>query len=319
MDADSQIKVSVIIAMKNAGNYITRAVDSLLAQTLENLEIIIIDDNSTDNCVNLVENYYAGITEIKLYHNDGQQGAGFSRNIGLRWAQGDYIAFVDSDDYVEPEFLEILYNNIIKTEADIAICGFQKVTNTSYLRSYIPEAGIFTANDFFKQITQTEFVIWNKLYRRRLLDEYNIRFLLPYIGEDWLFCLQAMLSAQKYVSLKDELYYYYQHGQSLCHTRITVGEINNICDFFAKLTELLKNQKALSASSAAQIKDNFFFAMLGCYIVPFYKKITNSEREQLQSTILPQQFGKGAAAAGMSLEAVCKLYSFALEKNKYNL
>jgi len=147
-------------------------------------------------------------------------------------AKGEYIAFVDSDDYVEPEFLEKLYNNIKKVDADIAICGFQKVTESSYLRSYIPEEGIFSANDFFKQITQTEFVVWNKLYRRTLLEENHIRFLLPYIGEDWLFCLQAMLAAQSYVSVKDELYYYYQHEQSLCHMRITVNELNNICDFF---------------------------------------------------------------------------------------
>ncbi|MBB5335015.1 glycosyltransferase family 2 protein [Pectinatus brassicae] len=319
MNNDFQIKISVIIAMKNASDYIIRAVDSLLAQTLENIEIIIVDDNSTDNCAQLVENYYAGISEIKLYYSGEKYGTGFSRNIGLMQAKGEYIAFVDSDDYVEPEFLEKLYNNIKKVDADIAICGFQKVTESSYLRSYIPEEGIFSANDFFKQITQTEFVVWNKLYRRTLLEENHIRFLLPYIGEDWLFCLQAMLAAQSYVSVKDELYYYYQHEQSLCHMRITVNELNNICDFFTKLSELLEKQKNISSTVNEQIKDNFFFAMLGCYIVPFYNKITNSEREQLQSTILPQQFGKGAAAAGMSLEAVCKLYSFALEKNKYNL
>ncbi len=317
MEADSPVKVSVIIAMRNAVKYIVRAVDSLLAQTLENIEIIIIDDNSTDGCADLVEKYYKGIPEIKLYYNNDQQGAGFSRNIGLKQASGKYIAFVDSDDYVDPEFLEILYKNAENTASDIAVCGFQKVAEKSYLRSYIPKSGVFNNDDFFSQISQTEFVIWNKLYRRGLLKENNIKFILPYIGEDWLFCLQAMLSAQCYISVENELYYYYQHDKSLCHRRITVNELNNVCDFFVKLDHLLKKRKNLTGEIIARIEDNFFFAMLGCYIMPFYKNITSVEREQLKNNVWPQQFGKGAAIAGLSLEALCKLYNFAIEKNKY--
>ena len=115
--------ISIIVPIYNSENYIKKCLDSILAQTYSNLEVILIDDGSTDNSYNICKDYQKKDNRIVLLQ---QKNAGVSRarNHGLEVAKGEYIGFVDSDDYIEPEMYEILLNSIIESNSKIAICNY---------------------------------------------------------------------------------------------------------------------------------------------------------------------------------------------------
>ena len=106
-------KISVIIPVYNVEKYLAECIESILNQTFNDIEILIIDDCSTDNSYKIMEEYAKKDSRIVLYHNENNVGVSKTRNIGLDNAKGEYIAFVDSDDYVAPDFLRILYENTI--------------------------------------------------------------------------------------------------------------------------------------------------------------------------------------------------------------
>lgn len=309
-DTNIMIKISVIIAMKNARKYIGRAVDSVLAQSLEEIELIIVDDNSTDGSGEFVNEYYGCIENIHLFYNKGVTGPGVCRNIGLKHARGQYIAFIDSDDFIEEKFFLTLYDIAVKSGAEIAVCGFEKVSDDGYLRSYVPEKGVFAGGPaLIEYINKIEFVVWNKLYRRSFLEKNNIKFLLPCYGEDWLFCLTAMFYAEKYVCTDETLYYYYQHYDSICHKCITVEDFSHIYEFFICLDKFIKIQHNLTKEMSQEIESNFFFGILTCYVVPFYKKAKPEEQKLLRGKIAAEYFGKGTPIVGIMLDAVIKLFN----------
>lgn len=311
-------KISVIIAMKNAEKYITRAIDSIIVQSLPNTEIIIVDDASTDNSTTAVKQYYENFTNVSLYHNEGTPGPGMCRNIGLKYARGKFIAFVDSDDFIDANFLETLYNMAVQNNADIAICGYDKITETSFLRSYSPKAGIHNGgNEIVDKLINIEFVIWNKIYKHSFLTKNNLHFELPCYGEDWLFCFKAMFLTQKYICTEKSLYYYYQHYDSVSHNPAKVEAFNYIYDFFTFLNEFMQKQKGLTDKMVSQIENNFFFAAITCYIAPIYNKLSPQERLLLRDKIFSHQFGKGALHVKILLDAFFTLYSYTAQSLKY--
>ncbi|MBQ7792832.1 MAG: glycosyltransferase family 2 protein, partial [Clostridia bacterium] len=119
----NQPLISIIIPVYNAAHYFERCIKSVLEQTYKNLEIILIDDGSTDGSEKLCDQYKEIDDRIKVVHkkNGGQSSA---RNLGLTMITGDYVGFVDSDDYIEKDMYEYLYNNMVKYHADISICHF---------------------------------------------------------------------------------------------------------------------------------------------------------------------------------------------------
>ncbi|WP_196603603.1 glycosyltransferase [Pectinatus haikarae] len=313
------VKISVIIAMKNAEKYILRTIDSIIVQSLPEIEIIVIDDNSDDSSVNIVKQYYDGIDNVFLYHNRGIGGPGICRNIGLSHARGEFIAFVDSDDFIATEFLETLYNMAVQDNADIAVCGYDKITSDAFLRSYAPDAGIYCGgNAFIEKLNTIEFVIWNKIYKHSFLKKNDISFRLPCYGEDWLFSFEAMFLAKKYTCTKKSLYYYYQHCDSVSHKPVEAGVFSSIYDFFIFLDEFTQKQKSLTEKMISQIETNFFFSSITCYIAPLYDKMSPHERLLLRDNIFSRQFGQGALHMKILLDAFFTLYSYTEQSLKYD-
>ncbi|WP_182188346.1 glycosyltransferase [Pectinatus frisingensis] len=313
--ADS-LKVSVITAMHNADEYIIRAVDSILAQSLEDIEIIIIDDYSTDGCAEKVAKYYQGITNIHLFSNTGISGPGFCRNIGLSHAHGEYIAFVDSDDFIDRDFLKKLYEMANYHAADIAVCGYDKITEKSLIRSYQPSCGLHKGGiGLADDLSKIEFVIWNKLYRRSLIENNAIRFQLSCYGEDWLFCFKAMFAADYYVCSDESLYFYYQHYDSVSHKKINQDAFRQFYDFFIYLDEYLQEQPDMPVNLQQQIEQTFFFAVISCYIVPFYRSSTAADRSSMK-IMLFQQFGQGGLHFQIVLDAFLYLYDYVVKNER---
>ena len=118
----SKIKVSVIVPIYKTEKYLSTCVESLLCQTLKEIEIILIDDGSPDNCPALCDNYALKDSRIKVIHKTNS-GLSDARNIGIKEAAGEYIGFVDSDDWVKPEMFEKMYQNAIQNNADVVVCN----------------------------------------------------------------------------------------------------------------------------------------------------------------------------------------------------
>ena len=177
--------ISVIIPVFRVEAYLRRCMDSVLAQTYEKMEIILVDDGSDDGCPVICDEYAEKDSRVRVIH---QKNAGLSgaRNTGIDEAKGEYLAFVDSDDYLSPEFLERLYMACIETDSDMSVCRWEYVKGGP-----IPEGGngktqTFTGRQMLANLYIPDgayFVVaWNKLYKRELFD--NIRYPLGRIHED---------------------------------------------------------------------------------------------------------------------------------------
>ena len=121
--SEQEVKVSVIMPVYNACRYIRPAIDSILAQTLKEIELICIDDGSTDTSLDMIKIYQKGDSRIRIL-TETNAGPGLARNNGFKRARGEYVAFLDADDFYEPDMLESLYNAAVEKDLDIAICKY---------------------------------------------------------------------------------------------------------------------------------------------------------------------------------------------------
>ncbi len=211
--------LSVIIPVYNVENYLNECLDSVTSQTLEDMEIICIDDGSTDNSPYILKEYQKKDSRIKIItkENEGQATA---RNLGIEEAQGEYIAFVDSDDFIEPTMFEKLYTKSKDNNLDIAMCKIATYDNqTEEIKDNVWYYMLGVFRDFDKDIFNhkdtREFTChiavtpYNKIYKTTLLKENNILFPEGLIFEDEKFFYDTYLRAKR-VSIVDEFLYYYR-------------------------------------------------------------------------------------------------------------
>ena len=213
---------SFIIPLYNAEKTIARTLDSLLAQTEPHFEILVIDDASTDRGCDIVEAYAQKDARIRLIRKE-HGGVSAARNRGLAEAQGEYIQFIDADDSAEPDMLETLLSNLLRTKADISICDFYHPCLHSSLGDCVLDLTRKRNLLRYFQNTFSNHVPWNKLYRREVIrtpfDE-SVHF-----SEDGLFALANLRNARRLVSTSRKLYHYYvappsPDGQLSCISRI---------------------------------------------------------------------------------------------------
>ncbi len=182
---DRKDLISVIIPVYQVEKYLQRCMDSVLAQTYEKMEIILVEDGSPDGCPAICDAYAKKDSRVTVIH---QKNAGLSgaRNTGIELAGGNYLAFVDSDDYLAPDYLEQLYEACVKTDSDMSVCRWEYVKGEA-----IPERGngeikVFTGRqmmgNFYVPDGAYFVVAWNKLYKRELFEE--IRYPMGRIHED---------------------------------------------------------------------------------------------------------------------------------------
>ena len=129
-------KVSVILPIYNVEKYLRKCLDSVINQTLKDIEIICINDCSADNCENIILEYAKKDGRIKIINNEKNYGIGFSRNIGINESSGEYISFIDADDYIEKDYIEILYNTAIKNKADIVFTNNINIVRDKIIKPY---------------------------------------------------------------------------------------------------------------------------------------------------------------------------------------
>ena len=221
--------LSIIVPVYDVERYLPKCIDSILAQTFTDFELILVEDGSPDNCPALCDAAAAKDARIRVLH---QKNGGLSaaRNAGLDAARGKWIGFVDSDDYIAPEMYEALYKAVQSTGADLALCDYAEVDETGApcLPPYTGLAQrIFTGRELLKRATNTMAQpAWNKLYRRDLLVDHQIQFTSEVRwAEDLVFNMQYLEYANVLVSIPEAGYYYVQNPQSICHTQINPASI----------------------------------------------------------------------------------------------
>lgn len=233
----SKIKVSVIIPVYNTARYLTRCLDSVINQTLKEIEIICVDSNSTDNSLEVLEKYKRKDSRIKVFHLQTKP-ASISRNYGLKVAKGEYIAFVDSDDYVDKKEMERTYRESIKNDADVCCWKFDKISNKKIIYSKRVYFNGLIDIDYDNLFFVSEPCVWNKLYKHKFLCENNISFIANSKSEDIYFSYLVLSCAKRIVTLNEVLYYY-----CLRDNCITSDVNYHPYDFCISLIELKKELK----------------------------------------------------------------------------
>lgn len=208
--------ISIIVPVYKAEQYIARCIESIQYQTYENLEIILVDDGSPDNSGKICDDYAKDDERIIVIH---QQNGGISaaRNAGLDIAKGEYIGLIDSDDFVHPDMYAKLLKNLVKSDAQIAMCRYQ-VTYESEMDEHIAEgaSNVISRDEAFDELfryhAMTLILVWNKLYKRELFD--NIRYPQGRIYEDERTTYQLIYKTERIVCLNSPYYYYFQSDDS---------------------------------------------------------------------------------------------------------
>ena len=212
--------VSIIIPVYNAQKYLANTLDSVLKQTYKNLEIILVDDGSTDNTEEICESYAKIDSRIKVINKENG-GVSSARNYGLALAKGEYISFVDSDDFLVADMIETLVDDIQTTNAEVAVCGYWHVTeeeykniiNNSKSRALTKLELLSNPINYFYSKTLMPFM-WNKIFERRLIEKIKFDETINY-GEDYLFCAMAYMKANKACYRTDKKYFYIKRNDGL--------------------------------------------------------------------------------------------------------
>ncbi len=217
--------ISVIVPVYNAAPYLARCIESILAQTYKNLEIILVDDGSTDNCLEICQQYAQKDNRIKVIHQENK-GLPATRNTGLGNMHGDFVAFVDADDWLAENAYELLLQRQQQSLADLVTCNFYRAFDYQTIQNPFVEQPIckyLSSEDLLLLfLKQGNFSACNKLYRRNWVGE--TRFDTRYtIAEDWAFVSQLAKKGGHLEQLKDPLYFYYQRAQSMLHTGTPQG------------------------------------------------------------------------------------------------
>lgn len=210
------VKVSVIIPIYNVEQYLIRCVESVMSQSYSHLEIILVDDGSPDKCPEICDLLSREDARIKVIHKENG-GLSSARNAGLDVATGDYIAFVDSDDYIDKSMIEIMIVAVEKYGVPVACCGRVRVSNTNQnLMFNLPKEKVLTGEQAIKEVLLggcVEEAAWDKLYKADIFK--NRRFPLGEINEDVVQTIEILGACKSIVHVGKPLYYYCENIGSI--------------------------------------------------------------------------------------------------------
>ncbi len=268
--------VSIIVPVYNVKKYLNRCIESLVNQIYRNIEIIIIDDGSTDGSSEICD-YYAKLDDrIKVIHkkNDGLSSA---RNKGIEVSSGEYIGFIDSDDWIEPEMYSVLVRNILETESDVADVGMKSVINEKPFHNRRETIKIFKDDEILVEyFLFDKSSVCRKLYSREIIGD--IRFPEKKTNEDICTNFLFLSRAKKMVVSSLNLYHYYRNPESITGERFRERDFDLLeaCD---NLYFLAKSNSKLSYYASVK-KELARYSLLGRFIA--YK---NDEIQKLDKRI----------------------------------
>ena len=249
-------KISVIVPVYNVEPYLRRCVDSIVVQTLSDFEIILVDDGSTDGCGRICDEFASTDIRVTVIHKENG-GLGSARNAGLDAARGDYLAFVDSDDCIAPEMYQRLLAALQKANADLSICGYQKINEN---HEAIGAAGtypfeIITGMQALEKLYTHDYVYFtiacNKLFKRCVFDA--IRFPEGKLFEDGYAAFRYYYASKTVVCLPEGFYFYLTRSNSITTSVLGVKNLDGL-DAEVDSIDFLREKRCFSLLAHAQIK-----------------------------------------------------------------
>lgn len=298
--------VSVIIPVYNVEKYLSRCLDSVICQTYSDLEILLINDGSTDESGKICDEYAKKDRRIRVIHKKNG-GVSSARNIGLRHATGEYVGFIDSDDYISPHMYQCLVDNIEKEKADISIVGF---LNEESLNDFVPywaqkEYRMFSKSEQIDKLLTNTFYTCSccdKIIKRSLLvDLYFDEKIKQY--EDLLFLYQAMKRSEKAV-FTSEAYYYYCTNQGSASTVAFNDSMMAIVDVSEKILEDIEEEMSdlISCAKREFVRNNIMCAINA--VKSDYRNVISIKRIQNNIKKYLGDYLKSDASKGYKLNAV---------------
>ena len=209
--------ISVVVPIYKVEKYLDKCVDSLINQTYKNLEIILVDDGSPDSCPHICDEYAKKDSRIKVVHKKNG-GLSDARNAGMKIATGEYISFIDSDDYIALDFFETLLNTMIAEDSDIVECSVVKFYEDGHFDEYSDDLSVTnysTVEGLSALISENPFRqhVWNKLYKAEMV--LDVPYAVGKLNEDEFWTYQIFGRAKKVTKLNKTMYYYFQRNSSI--------------------------------------------------------------------------------------------------------
>lgn len=274
-------KVSVLVPIYNAEKYIQRCLDSIINQTYENIEIILIEDGSKDNSLKIIKEYEKKDKRIKIFPIENN-GVADARNKAVENAIGEFLTFVDSDDFIEKDYIETLYMNLKKYNADIAVCNCINIIEETGEKSH-KSFGINTVKEYNKiEAVESLFYYnflrhspWGKLYKKEVWN--NIRFPLGKNYEDLAILYKLFLNSNKVIYIPEEKYNYIIRQGSIVHNEIRKSDVEAIIEYSQKILEdITENYPELIPAAEY---------LIGYLSLSLWRKIPNGKYEEYDEII----------------------------------
>lgn len=230
------MKVSVIVPVYNTEKYLKKCMDSLLNQNFDDYEIIVINDLSPGNAEEIIKSY--NDKKIVYIKNKTNKGIGYNRNLGIKKAKGEYICFIDSDDYVKEDFISKMYNYSKENNLDLCVCDYVNVDEEgSILKEFnLSNFGITNYKENNKILCEINLAPWNKLYKKDMLIKNKIEFSENLKYEDLSFVALSIKNSKKIGKINEQLNYYTIHKNS----ETTIRD-KKVFDIFKQL-DIVRNE-----------------------------------------------------------------------------
>lgn len=236
---ENKYRLSIVALVYNLEKYLPRCLDSLVNQTLDGIEILCVDDGSKDSAPQIIDDYANRYPDlVKAFHKENG-GEFTTRNYGLERAQGEYVTFVDTDDYVEPNWAEKLYNAAKENDADMAVCGFERIDLATGKVVSRDMTGFGNAvkevnalDDFCVFINPAP---WNKIYKREKVKDLRFKNFRGF--NDMIFLASSYSKVEKIAFVPDVLYHYFLRYDSQIHS-VNEQDVNNFKKYLLELKDL---------------------------------------------------------------------------------
>jgi len=228
-------KLSIIMTTYNAASYVMSTLDSLIAQTNKNFELVVVDDHSTDRTLDIIASYEKKYSWITAYEHAENAGVSAARNTGLKHISGNLVTFIDGDDWLEPGYVDFFLTVFENTDTDLATCGFFMDTETgkSRVKTEKRQNGFVDRDEAIKQITKISGTVmgytWNKVYRRSVIENNEIHFQTDLdLMEDQVFNVEYATVAKKFYFDNFPLYHYVSRKDSITKKFFDMDNVRDV-------------------------------------------------------------------------------------------
>ena len=272
-------KISIIVPFYNVEPFARRCIDSILNQTYKNLEIILIDDGSPDKCGEICDEYAKRDKRIKVVHQENK-GLCSARNKGLSLATGEYIGFVDSDDWINEDMYEYLLDGLVKNEADISVCGYYRAVDSEELKeNKVDRKYIFNNNQAIVNLVSTfkiRVFFWNKLFKKDIFNEIKFPEGIYYEGTYLMHIILGKIN--KIVVLPSAKYYYYYFKESATKIKTPEKQLDYVNNLIKRYNDLYREYEELIPKMRKEI-----LRECGNLITIYYKRKINIRNYEEQN------------------------------------